>query len=134
MTYLILIVVLIQVALGIPILLTSIRKKEQHFYGILMSRGMGKRGVLRFMFAELFVIYLFSILGGFLLGLAGYAITLLVGLKTNPYSVGIGFRMFINPVDIVVILASAIGISMVIMLVGFFFDTRKSISEYLYKF
>lgn len=134
MSYLIFIVVLIQVALGLPILLTSVRKKEHQFYGILMSRGIGKRGIFRFIMGELFVIYFFSIIGGALIGFLSSTLTLLLGQKMNPYSFGLRFRMFTNPIDLIVILSSVIGISLVIFLIEFLYDTRKSISEYLYKF
>jgi len=132
--YLIFVVVLIQVALGLPILLASVRRKEQHFYGILMSRGFGKRGIFRFILGELFVIYFFSIIGGLLMGLISSTLTILLGSVSNPYSFALQFRIFLNPIDLGVILASVILASLLIFLLGFLYDTQKSISDYLYKF
>jgi hypothetical protein len=132
--YLIFIVVLIQVALGLPILLSSVRRKEQHFYGILMSRGLGKKGVFRFMLGELFIIYFLAIIGGLGIGLLSSTLTLFFGKNYNPYNFGQKFRIFVNPIDLLVILGSVIGVSLLIFVVGFLYDTRKSISDYLYKF
>ena len=134
MGYLIFIVVLIQVALGLPILLTSVRRKEHQFYGILLSRGIGKQGIFKFIIAELTVIYLFSIIGGFLAGLASSSIFLLLGKRTNPYQYGLDFRIFFSPFDVLSIFGVVLGISLVIFLVEFLINTRKSIAEYLYKF
>jgi hypothetical protein len=134
MAYLIFIVVLIQVALGLPILLTSVRRKEHHFYGILLSRGFGKKGIFRFMIAEIFIIYFIAIIGGIAVGLLSSTLTLLIGNFTNPYAIGHKFRIFINPTDLFLILGSVIGISLVIFLVGFLSTTRRSISDYLTKF
>ncbi len=132
--YLIFIVVLIQVALGLPILLASVRRKEQHFYGILMSRGFGKKGVFRFILGELFIIYFLAVIGGIAVGLLSSTLTLLFGNISNPYMIGQQFRIFLNPMDLLVILGSVVGVSLLIFIVGFLYDTRKSISEYLYKF
>ncbi len=132
--YLIFIVVLIQVALGLPILLASVRQKEQHFYGILMSRGFGKKGVFRFILGELFVIYFIAIIGGLLLGIGSAFLSILLGTICNPYMQGQQFRIFLNPMDLAVILSSVIGVSLLIFTIGFLTDTRKSISDYLYKF
>ncbi len=132
--YLIFIVVLIQVALGLPILLASVRRKEMHFYGILMSRGFGRNGVFRFILSEIFVIYFLSIIGGIAVGLLSSTLTLLAGKVTNPYMAGQMFRIFLNPIDLVVIIGSVVGVSLLIFIVGFLYDTKKSISEYLTKF
>ncbi|MHA1110108.1 MAG: FtsX-like permease family protein [Promethearchaeota archaeon] len=132
--YLIFIVVLIQVALGLPILLASVRRKEQHFYGILLSRGFGRKGVFRFILSEIFVIYFLSIIGGIAVGLLSSTLTLLVGKATNPYMSAQVFRIFLNPIDLLVILGSVVGVSLLIFIIGFLYDTRKSISEYLTKF
>ena len=132
--YLIFIVVLIQVALGLPILLTSVRRKEQHFYGMLMSRGFGKKGVFRFILAELFIIYFLAIFGGIAVGLISSTLTLLVGQVSSPYMIGQQFRLFLNPIDLLVVLGSVVGVSLLIFIVGFLSTTRKSISEYLVKF
>ncbi|MHA1110107.1 MAG: FtsX-like permease family protein, partial [Promethearchaeota archaeon] len=133
-SYLIFIVVLIQVALGLPIILTSVRRKEQYYYGLLMSRGFGKKGIFRFILGELFVINFLAIFGGVAIGLLSSTLTLLIGHATNPYAIGHQFRLFLNPVDIIAILVSALGLSLLIFLVDFLSSTRKSISEYLTKF
>ena len=95
---------------------------------------LGKKGIFRFILGELFVINFLAILGGIAIGILSSTLTLLIGNITNPYAIGNQFRLFLNPIDLIVILGSTVGISLLIFLVEYLISTRKSISEYLSKF
>jgi hypothetical protein len=129
----IIIIIAAQLALALAVIISSVQQENRHYFGILLARGFGKSGVFKFLFSQIFIIYFLGLLFGIIAGIIGGNV--IMYLLNSIVFRQLGFLpVVMNPFDLIQIIGIIIGVSLVIFLISYLFEMRKSIDEYLRNF
>ncbi|MHA1673657.1 MAG: FtsX-like permease family protein [Promethearchaeota archaeon] len=140
--YLDLIIIGVFVAIAIATTIVGLEKKNLHFDGLLLSRGFGRRKIMLMITSQIIIIFLFSvILGGIGALITGWAwMEAYLGTRLNYSWYGCNISEFLHfPVqmsapELLLILGLDFCLTVILYLIFFIIQERKSISGFLIKF
>ncbi len=140
--YLDLIIIGVFVAIAIATTIVGLEKKNLHFDGLLLSRGFGRKKIMLMITSQIVIIFLFSvILGGIGALLTGWAwMEAYLGTRLNYSWYGgniselFHFPVQMSAPELLLILGLDFCLTVVLYLIFFLIQERKSISGFLIKF
>ena len=140
--YLDLIIIGVFVAITVATTIIGLEKKNLHFDGLLLSRGFGRKKIMLMITAQIVVIFLFSVLlGGLSALLTGWTwMSSYLGTRTHYSWYGsqisqvFHFPVQISAPELLLILGLDFCLTVVLYLIFFIIQERKSISGFLIKF
>jgi len=140
--YLNLIIIGILLAFAIATTIIGIEKSNTHFEGLLLSRGFGKKRLFNFIFSQIIIIFLFSlVVGGIGAALTGWTwMEAYFATQTHYSWYGaniakmIQFPVDFNPWEIFSIVGIDFCLTAILYGIFFILQERKSISRLLIKF
>lgn len=119
-------------AISLAIFMLGMLKQNKFLNGLFLSRGMGWRGLNKFMLSELAIIFVLGMGLGLICGIFT-AFMLLKTVQRIEYG-GRVYPMFAKPGDFLWIYTSIIGMAFLIYSITFYFESRKNVTEYFHKF
>jgi ABC-type antimicrobial peptide transport system permease subunit len=140
--YLDLIIIGVLIAFAVATTIIGLEKKNLHFDGLLLSRGFGRKKIMLMITAQIVVIFLFSVLlGGLGALLTGWTwMSAYLGTRTHYSWYGsqisqvFHFPIQISAPELLLILGLDFCLTVVLYLIYFIIQERKSISGFLIKF
>ena len=130
--YMIIIIIASQLAMALAVIISSVHQENRHFFGILLARGYGKIEVFKFLFSQISIIYFVGLLIGITSGLLGGNIIMFL-LNAIIFR-DLFLPVVMNPFDLIQIIGIIVGVSLIIFLISYLFEMRKSIDQYLRNF
>lgn len=125
----------ILVAFGLSVLIISVFKKDKFFNGVLLARGYGKIGVFNLTLVEFFIIFIIPILINIFQGLIFIKPLLsLVNEALGLFSFTWNLPLYVNFQDLLVYALFVPFFTTLIFTIAFSFQTKKTISQFFYKF
>ncbi|MHA1522138.1 MAG: hypothetical protein ACTSRK_18335, partial [Promethearchaeota archaeon] len=106
--------------------------KNKYLNGLLLSRGMGWRGLNKFMLAQLFIIFVLALTMGIICGII--SAFLLMKLVTYVDAGGRQYPLVSHYWDFFTMFGSIIGLAASIYGISFYVESKKNITEYFHKF
>lgn len=120
------------IAITLAIFMLGMLRKNKYLNGLLLSRGIGWRGLNKFLLAELSIVFVLA-LG---IGLASGILSTISLLKIyqNVIYGGRNFPILAKPLDILYLFGTIVGLSFAIYSIAFHYESKKNITEYFHKF
>ncbi len=119
-------------AVGLAIFMLGMLRKNKYLNGLLLSRGMGWRGLNKFMLAQLFIIFVLALTMGIICGII--SAFLLMKLVTYVDAGGRQYPLVSHYWDFFTMFGSIIGLAASIYGISFYVESKKNITEYFHKF
>ncbi|MHA1746015.1 MAG: FtsX-like permease family protein, partial [Promethearchaeota archaeon] len=119
-------------ALSLAIFMLGMLRKNKYLNGLMLSRGMGWRGLNKFMLVQLGIVLVLALGMGLLSG----AFSAIVLLKIH-HEVDLGgnyYPLLARPWDFLAMFGSIIGLTVISYGVTFYLESKKNITEYFHKF
>ena len=140
--YLDLIIIGVFVAIAVATTIIGLEKKNLHHAGLLLSRGFGRKKIMLMITAQIIVIFLFAVLlGGLGALLTGWTwMEAYLGTRTHYSWYGsqisqvFHFPVQISAPELLLILGLDFCLTVVLYMIFFIIQERKSISGFLIKF
>ncbi len=140
--YLDLIIIGVFVAIAVATTIIGLEKKNLHYAGLLLSRGFGRKKIMLMITAQIIVIFLFSILlsglGALLTGWTWMEAYLGTRMHYSWYGSQLSqvfhFPVQISAPELLFILGLDFCLTVVLYMIFFIIQERKSISGFLIKF
>ncbi|MHA1775620.1 MAG: hypothetical protein DRO88_00710 [Promethearchaeia archaeon] len=121
-------------ALTLALITLGIQRQNKFENGVFLSRGMGWKGLLKLILTQISIVFIialgFGILGGYISGL----VLMQIFQRTELSYQNINLPIYAKTLDIVWMLCSIIGLTFVVYLISFYFETKRNIREYLPEF
>lgn len=119
-------------AITLAIFMLGMLRKNKYLNGLLLSRGLGFRGLNKFMLVQLMIILVLALGMGLFCGSVSAIILIRI---MHQIDFGRSFYpLLAKPLDFLSMFSSIIGLTVCIYGVTFYLESKKNISEYFRKF